>query len=94
MPSSIMNSLNSSKEKELKREELGVIEKQAEQPISLTQPFLASIGPPMDTKPTIKPENPHDPKPLKSTRVRRARNTKESPSETIVLDAKERREPT
>ena len=57
MPSSIMNSLNSSKEKELKWEEPGVIEKRTEQPISLAQPFLASIGPPTDTKPTIKPEN-------------------------------------
>ncbi|KAL0009205.1 hypothetical protein SO802_010707 [Lithocarpus litseifolius] len=89
-----MKSINSSKDKELKREEPGVIEKRAEQSALLAQPFLTGNGPHSDIKPTVKLENPLDPKLLKSTWVRRARNTKESPRETIMIEAENRREPT
>ena len=71
-----------------------MIEKRAEQSLLLAQPLIFSNGPLMDTKPTVKSENPLDPKSLKTTWVRRARNTKESPSETIMLDIEDRRKPT
>ena len=91
VPSTIKRSITNSNEKDLKQEEPSLIEKQAEQSLLLAQPLIFSNGPLTDTKPTVKSKNPLDPKSLKITWVRRARNTKESPSETIMQDIKDRR---
>ena len=71
-----------------------MIEKRAEQSLLLAQPLIFSNGPLTDAKPTVKSENPLDPKSLKITWVRRDRNTKESPSGTIMQDIEDRRKPT
>lgn len=42
----------------------------------------------------MKTDNPLDPRSHKTTWVRRARNTKEGPSETIMLDIEDCRKPT
>ena len=94
MPKAIKRSIINSNEKELKREEPSLIEKRAEQSLLLAQPLISSKGPLTNTKPTVKLENPLDPKSFKTTWVRKARNTKENPSKTIMLDIEDRRKPT
>ena len=94
VPSVIKETTISSKEKGLKHEDLSLINKWAEQSLLLAQPLIHSKGPLKDTKPTAKSVKPLDPKPLKITWVRKARNIIESPSETIMLDIEKGRRPT
>ena len=94
VPSVIKETTISSKEKGLKHEDLSLINKWAEQSLLLAQPLIHSKGPLTDTKPTAKSVKPLDPKPLKITWVRKARNIIESPSETIMLDIEKGRRPT
>ena len=86
-------SVTGSNEKDLKQDEPSLFEKRTEQSSLLAQSLISSNGPLTYPKPTIKSENPLDPKSLKTTWVRRARNTKESHSETIMLDIEDRRKP-
>ena len=94
VPSVIKETTISSKEKGLKHEDLSLINKWAEQSLLLAQPLIHSKGPLTDTKPTAKSVKPLDPKPLKITWVRKARNIIESPSETIMLDIEKGWRPT